>query len=52
MDQISQNVRTIEDYNRMLEDSRGKKEMQQRELDDKITEIDKSKSSLGDLDKM
>jgi predicted nuclease with TOPRIM domain len=27
MDQINQNVRTIEDYNRMLEDSRGKKEM-------------------------
>lgn len=52
MDQINQNVRTIEDYNRMLEDSRGKKEMQQRELDDKINEIDKSKSSLGDLDKM
>jgi len=52
MDQISKNTRSIEDFNLMLEDSRGKKERLQRELDEKTNAIDKGKASLGDLDKM
>lgn len=52
MDQISKNTRSIEDYNIMLEDSRGKKERLQRELEDKSNAIDKGKANLGDLDRI
>lgn len=36
----------------MLEDSKSKKERQQRELDDKNNEINKGKANLSDLDKI
>lgn len=36
----------------MLEDSRGKKERLQRELEDKSNAIDKGKANLGDLDRI